>query len=65
MQYIYLQEQIKRLVLRKNPTQTLRSYHPHDLPPDHTLTEPDLKLLHKYSKKNTKSCQHQLLGQIQ
>ena len=49
MQYIYLQEQIKRLVLSKNLTQGLRDYHPRVLE-KLELNEKDLKLLHKYTK---------------
>ena len=49
MQYIYLQEQIKRLVLTKNLTRGLRDYHPRVLE-KLELSERDLKLLHKYTK---------------
>ena len=49
MQYIYLQEQIKRLVLSKNLTRGLRDYHPRVIE-KLELNEKDLKLLHKYTK---------------
>jgi hypothetical protein len=49
MQHIYLQEQIKRLVLRKNPTQHLYDYHIDD-PTPAQLSERDRALLLKYSK---------------
>ena len=54
MQYIYLQEQIKRLVLSKNLTRGLRDYHPRIIE-KLELNEKDLKLLHKYTKSELKT----------
>jgi hypothetical protein len=57
-QYLYLQAQIQRLVLRKNTThsQTLNEYHSKKVTKSTnkiTLTSSDLKLLLKYTPKDT------------
>jgi hypothetical protein len=61
MQHIYLQEQIKRLVLRKIPTQKLRDYHPRDLI-KYELSEKDKQLLLKYKVPHISSWMQQKLS---
>ena len=58
-QYLYLQAQIQRLVLRKNTThsQTINDYHPRKVTKESSkvvLTTADQKLLLKYSPKDIK-----------